>query len=109
MVVAETDAEAKDLAASAYEKWRASFAKLWVDAGRAVPMTDLYPESWEQLEASKNGIAGSPETVRDYVLAEAERCGTNYLVSWFAFGDLPVDAVIRSVELFSDRVMPAFD
>jgi len=109
VVVAETDAEAKDLAASAYEKWRASFAKLWLDAGRAVPMTDLYPESWEQLEASKNGIAGSPETVRDYVLAEAERCGTNYLVSWFAFGDLPVDAVIRSVELFSDRVMPAFD
>jgi hypothetical protein len=46
--------------------------------------------------------------VRRYALEEAERCGTNYLVSWFAFGDLGVDHVIRSVELFSEHVMSAF-
>lgn len=109
IVVAPTDAEAKDLAARAYEKWRASFAKLWLDKGRPVPMADLYPESWAQMEAVKNGCAGSPETVRAYVLEEAERCGVNYLVSWFAFGDLTAEQVIRSVGLFADHVMPAFE
>ena len=55
-----------------------------------------------------NGCAGSPVTVRRYALEEAERCGSNYLVSWFAFGDLEIDDVIRSVELFSEHVMPSF-
>lgn len=109
VIVAETDAEAKDLARSAYANWVASFRKLWLDRGRPTPMTDLYPDTWEELEAMKNGIAGSPETVRDYVLNEVERCGTNYLVSWFAFGDLGVAEVTRSVELFAEHVMPAFD
>jgi alkanesulfonate monooxygenase SsuD/methylene tetrahydromethanopterin reductase-like flavin-dependent oxidoreductase (luciferase family) len=109
VVVAPTDAEAKALAASAYEKWVASFRKLWLDNGRPTPMTDLYPDTWNELEAMKNGIAGSPDTVRRYVLEEVERCGTNYLVSWFAFGDLSVEDVTRSVELFAEHVMPAFD
>jgi len=109
VVVAPTDAEAKALAASAYEKWVASFRKLWLDNGRPTPMTDLYPDTWSELEAMKNGIAGSPDTVRRYVLEEVERCGTNYLVSWFAFGDLSVEDVTRSVELFAEHVMPAFD
>ena len=109
IVVAPTDAEAKDIAAGAYEKWRASFARLWLDKGRPVPMSDLYPESWEQMEAMSNGCAGSPETVRAYVRGEVERCGINYLVSWFAFGNLSVDQVTRSVELFAGHVMPAFE
>ena len=109
IVVAPTDAEAKQLAARAYEKWVSSFRKLWLDKGHATPLADLYPDTWEELEASKNGCAGSPETVRRYVLEEVERCGTNYLVSWFAFGDLTVEDVTRSVELFAGQVMPAFD
>lgn len=109
IVVAGTDAEAKALAARAYEKWLHSFRKLWLDKGLAAPLTDLYPDTFEELEAIRNGCAGSPETVRRYVLEEAERCGVNYLVSWFAFGDLRAEAVIRSVELFSEHVMPAFD
>jgi alkanesulfonate monooxygenase SsuD/methylene tetrahydromethanopterin reductase-like flavin-dependent oxidoreductase (luciferase family) len=108
IVVAETDAEAKRLAASAYARWLASFRRLWVDAGGPAPLSDLYPDTWEELEARRNGCAGSPETVLAYTRAEAERCGVNYLVSWFAFGDLPVEAVIRSVELFASGVMPAF-
>lgn len=109
IVVAPTDDEAKTLASQAYAKWLHSFRKLWLDNGYDAPLTDLYPDTWEELEAKKNACAGSPETVRRYVLEEVERCGTNYLVSWFAFGDLHVDHVIRSVELFSEHVMPAFD
>ncbi|MHB8530217.1 MAG: LLM class flavin-dependent oxidoreductase [Caulobacteraceae bacterium] len=109
IVVAETDAEAKAIAAEAYSHWRASFAKLWVDSGRDVPLTNLYPETWEELEALKNGCAGSPDTVRRYALDEARRDGFNYLVSWFAFGNMDVRHAIRSVELFSQHVMPAFE
>ena len=55
-----------------------------------------------------NGCAGSPATVRRYALEETDRCGINYFVSWFAFGDLDAGHAVRSVELFSEHVMPAF-
>lgn len=109
IVVADTDAEAKAIAAEAYSHWRASFSKLWVAKGGPVPLSNLYPETWEELEAIKNGCAGSPETVRRYALEEAKRDGFNYLVSWFAFGNMDVRQSIRSVELFSQHVMPAFE
>jgi alkanesulfonate monooxygenase SsuD/methylene tetrahydromethanopterin reductase-like flavin-dependent oxidoreductase (luciferase family) len=108
IVVADTDRQAKALASGAYKKWLSSFRKLWLDNGYDAPLKNLYPDSWEELEGLMNGCAGSPSTVRRYALEEAERCGTNYLVSWFAFGDLAVDQVIRSFELFSEHVMPAF-
>jgi alkanesulfonate monooxygenase SsuD/methylene tetrahydromethanopterin reductase-like flavin-dependent oxidoreductase (luciferase family) len=109
IVVAETDAEAQDLARRAYAKWLSSFRKLWLDKGYDVPIRDLYPDTWDELTAIRNGCAGSPETVLAYTRNEVERCGINYLVSWFAFGDLPNEAAIRSVELFSRHVMPAFE
>lgn len=113
VVVADTDAQAKALARRAYARWVESFDKLWRDNGTSVriafpPIATLYPETWEEVEAVGNGIAGSPDTVRRYVLEEAERTNMSYLVSWFAFGDLEVPDVTRSVELFARHVMPAF-
>jgi alkanesulfonate monooxygenase SsuD/methylene tetrahydromethanopterin reductase-like flavin-dependent oxidoreductase (luciferase family) len=108
IVVAETDKEAKALASRAYKRWVSGFRKLWLDHGYDAPLKDLYPDTWEELEGTMNGCAGSPATVRRYALEEVERCGTNYLVSWFAFGDLKIDDVIRSVELFSEHVMVSF-
>lgn len=113
VVVADTDAEAKALARRAYAKWVDSFDRLWRDSGTSVriafpPIAALYPETWDEVEAVGNGIAGSPETVLRFVLAEAERTTMSYLVSWFAFGDLTVEQVTHSVELFSQHVMPAF-
>lgn len=108
IVVAETDGEAKALASRAYKGWIDNFRKLWLDNGYDAPLKDLYPDTWEELEGALNGCAGSPATVRRYALDEAERCGTNYLVSWFAFGDLGLNDAIRSVELFSEQVMPSF-
>lgn len=108
IVVAETDAEARALAVPAYAAWLASFRKLWLDKGYGVPLTDLYPDTWDELVALRNGCAGSPDTVLAYTRAEAERCGVNYLVSWFAFGTLAAGDTIRSVELFARHVMPEF-
>ena len=38
--------------------------------------------------ALDNGIAGSPATVRDFIAAEIAATGSNYLLSWLAFGDM---------------------
>jgi hypothetical protein len=40
--------------------------------------------------------------------AELEASGCNYLLSWFAFGDMTLAESLRSLDLFSRDVMPAF-
>jgi hypothetical protein len=55
-----------------------------------------------------NGIAGSPQTVREFIAAEREATGINYFVSWLAFGDLSLDESLASLELFRTEVMPVF-
>ena len=61
-------------------------------------------------EALAGGIcvAGSPSTVRERLLDECDRAGVNYLLGRFAFGGLPLEASLRSVELFEQEVVPAF-
>ncbi|MCB1388203.1 MAG: LLM class flavin-dependent oxidoreductase [Rhodobacteraceae bacterium] len=108
IVVADTDEAARALAEKAYAAWLHGFRKLWIDRGFPIQLKDLYPDTWDELVAIKNGCAGSPETVLAYTRDEVERCGVNYLVSWFAFGDLPVEASLRSVDLFAGHVMPQF-
>jgi hypothetical protein len=39
--------------------------------------------------------------------AEIEASGCNYLLSWFAFGDMTLAESLRSLDLFSREVMPA--
>lgn len=109
IVIADTDLEARAIARRAYRRWFDSFSTLWRKAGLAVPfIATLYPEEWDELQAIGNGCAGSPETVRRFALEEVEKTGINYLMSWFAFGDMTVAEVTRSVEGFSQTVMPAF-
>jgi hypothetical protein len=50
------------------------------DNGVVLPLTNLYPETWDVLEAVGNGCAGSPKTIRRFALDETRRGGFNYLV-----------------------------
>jgi alkanesulfonate monooxygenase SsuD/methylene tetrahydromethanopterin reductase-like flavin-dependent oxidoreductase (luciferase family) len=108
VVVAETDAQALAIARRAYPRWRASFRWLFERHGAAPRIEGLYPETFDGLMALENGIAGSPQTVRDFVAAEMAASGSNYLLSWFAFGDMTFDEQLTSFELFAREVMPAF-
>jgi alkanesulfonate monooxygenase SsuD/methylene tetrahydromethanopterin reductase-like flavin-dependent oxidoreductase (luciferase family) len=101
IVVAESDAAALALARPAYALWRRNIAKLWLER------TGHLPVEWDEAQAKGQGWAGSPATVRAFVQREAEH-GITYFVSGFAFGDLPVEAAIRSAELFVAEVVPAF-
>jgi len=58
--------------------------------------------------AIDNGVAVSPTTVRDFISAEIAATGTNYVLSWFAFGDMTLKESLTSIELFAREVMPAF-
>jgi hypothetical protein len=58
--------------------------------------------------AVDNGVAGSPRTVRDFMAAEVDASGCNYLLPWFSFGDMTLAESLASLDLFSREVMPAF-
>jgi hypothetical protein len=41
------------------------------------------------------------------IKAQMQQAGTNYFVAQFAFGDLTLAEVLRTVDLFAREVMPA--
>ena len=53
-------------------------------------------------------LAGSPARVRDQVARLIEATGVNYVICCFAWGDLTLVQSLRSLRLFAEQVMPAF-
>ena len=53
----------------------------------------------------RQAVAGDPANAREFLQAQLEESGANYLVGQFAFGDLSLAESLRSVELFSKYVM----
>ena len=106
VVVAETEAEAMEVAKRGYVKWRTSFLKLWKLHGIMPVMHAVFPERWEDAEAEGRAVAGTPDKVRDFLLREAKAGGVNYLLCRFAFGDITGAESLRSLDLFVRHVMP---
>ncbi len=105
IVVAETDAAAMAIARRAYVRWRESFVHLSALHG-AKPDSPLNVESFDRLIEQGQAIAGSAETVQAFLHKQMQVSGANYLVGQFCFGDLSLDEMRRSIELFSTHVMP---
>ncbi|CAI8006151.1 Uncharacterized protein y4wF [Geodia barretti] len=80
VVVADDDKAALRIARRAYPVWHRSF--------------------------QPPGIAGSPDTVRTFLRSQLDTAGANYLIGQFAFGDIALDEALRSVDLFSEQVVP---
>ena len=106
IVVAESDADAMAIARRAYLRWRSSFTYL-SEMNGTMPDSPLRADSFDTLIRQGQAIAGSPETVRAFLAAQTEQTGTNYIVGQFCFGDLKLDEMLRSVELFAAQVVPA--
>ena len=81
VIVADSDAKARDLIRSAYRQWRHHMAFLWEWGGIPFPIGMIYPDEFETLEGMNMGVAGSPETVRRYVAETIEQTGINYFVA----------------------------
>ena len=105
IVVADTDKEAIQIARRAYPRWHRSFNYLFHLRGGKGPVHQR-PADLETLVNIGLGIAGAPETVTEFLKAQMTEAGTNYLVGQFAFGDLSLTETLRSLELFTRRVMP---
>jgi alkanesulfonate monooxygenase SsuD/methylene tetrahydromethanopterin reductase-like flavin-dependent oxidoreductase (luciferase family) len=106
IVVADTDAKAMAIARRAYLRWRSSFVYL-SEMNGSKPDSPLNVESFDVVVDQGQAIAGSPETVRAFLAAQIENSGANYVVGQFCFGDLQLDEILRSVELFAAQVMPS--
>ncbi len=108
IVVADTDEKARAIARRAYPRWRRSFFWLFERHGSAPRTAALYPQDFDDLQALGTAIAGSPQTVRQFIKADVEAAGGNYFVPWLAFGDMTLEESLHSIELFARDVMPAF-
>lgn len=105
VVVAEKADDALEAARRAYAMWRRSFYYLYSNFGGAPKHPR--PPTFDELMAAGEGIAGTPEDVRDFFQRQLDESTATYLIGQFAFGDLSLDESLRSLELFTRRVMPA--
>ena len=105
IVVADSDAEAYEEARAAYDQWFANLNLLWTQRGVPIPLN--FPSDFDDAVNAGFCVVGSPSTVRDRLLPQVEEAGINYLLGRLAFGNLPVERSLRSVELLEAEVLPA--
>ena len=105
IVIAPTEAEARAIAIPAFAKWRESFEALWKRKGAPVP--PVFPATWEAQEAAGLGVAGPPETVRDFLADQLKTAGANYPVCQMVFGSIRYEDALRSMEMFAADVAPS--
>ena len=105
IVIADSDEEALGVARRAYPIWHRSFNYLFRLHGSS-PRHPRPPDFDGLAEAGK-GVAGTAETVAEFLRSQIEESDATYLIGQFAFGDMSLAESLRSVELFTRHVMPA--
>jgi alkanesulfonate monooxygenase SsuD/methylene tetrahydromethanopterin reductase-like flavin-dependent oxidoreductase (luciferase family) len=105
MVVADTDAGALAAARRAYPVWHESFYYLFVRNRGPMPI-HARPPHWDEMEAQGRAIAGTPQAVAAFVREKLDISGADYVIGQFAFGDLSLAEVQRSIALFASDVLP---
>jgi alkanesulfonate monooxygenase SsuD/methylene tetrahydromethanopterin reductase-like flavin-dependent oxidoreductase (luciferase family) len=104
IVVAESEGAAIETARAGYAAWYASNDSLWrANGARGI----YFPATFEEAVELRTVIAGSPDTVTRALAREIADCGANYLIGRFAFGTIPIDRVLRSIDLFAGDVLGA--
>jgi alkanesulfonate monooxygenase SsuD/methylene tetrahydromethanopterin reductase-like flavin-dependent oxidoreductase (luciferase family) len=106
VVVADTDREALAIANRAYPVWYRSFNQIYRRHNTS-PTLGERPPTYDGIIELETGVAGSPTTVARILAEQVAESGANYLVSQFAFGDLSLAEMTRSVSLFASEVIPA--
>ena len=105
VVVAPTEEQADATARQAFATWREHISYLERRA-KLPPRADRGGYDFHRENGSL--LVGSPEQVAEEMNETVEGTGVNYLLCSFAFGALPHSDAMRSMELFSERVMPQF-
>jgi alkanesulfonate monooxygenase SsuD/methylene tetrahydromethanopterin reductase-like flavin-dependent oxidoreductase (luciferase family) len=106
IVVSDTDESALAIARRAYLCWRARFVYL-SEMNGTQPNSPLRVDNFDTLIEQGQAVAGAPETVRKFLATQIDDSGINYIVGQFCFGDLALDEMLRSVQLFAEEVAPS--
>ena len=105
MFVADTDDEALAVTRAGHRDWYDSITKLWHDHDDH-SVDALF--AWETATQHETVIFGSPARVCEQMGRLVEASGCNYVICAFAWGTLPQNQTLRSLQLFAQEVMPAF-
>jgi alkanesulfonate monooxygenase SsuD/methylene tetrahydromethanopterin reductase-like flavin-dependent oxidoreductase (luciferase family) len=106
IVIADTDEEARDLAAPAYQRWYDTFTYLF--RSRDLPMPPSPAKTFEEAVASGFSVVGSASSVRSALCQQASDAGIDYLLCQIAFGSLPLEASLRTVSAMASEIIPHF-
>ena len=104
VVIAENGRDALATAVRAYPIWHRHFYYLYSLKGGKP--THPRPDTFDKMMEIGHATAGDPDEVTKFLRAQIDESAANYLVGQFAFGDLSLGESLRSVELFSQYVMP---
>jgi alkanesulfonate monooxygenase SsuD/methylene tetrahydromethanopterin reductase-like flavin-dependent oxidoreductase (luciferase family) len=103
IVIADSDDEALALARPAYERWFDTFTHL--ARQRGLPFPPELPTSFDAAIRSGSLIAGTASTVRPLLTAQVAEAGISYLLCQIAFGNLPMNASLRTADAIAS-IMP---
>jgi alkanesulfonate monooxygenase SsuD/methylene tetrahydromethanopterin reductase-like flavin-dependent oxidoreductase (luciferase family) len=106
VVIADSDRDAYEMAAPAYARWADALTYLYRARGIPVPPGLSVPFS-EAVESGRC-VVGTTSSVRDALLKQALEAGVTYLMCLLAFGDLPLEASLRTIASIGAEIMPAF-
>lgn len=104
--VADTDDEARRIARRAYPVWHSAYDHLHRKHGLVHERAEKTAD-FDLTFSGVRGVCGSPQTVTKMLREQAETATINYIVGQFSFGDLSEAEMLKSIELFQRRVMPA--
>jgi alkanesulfonate monooxygenase SsuD/methylene tetrahydromethanopterin reductase-like flavin-dependent oxidoreductase (luciferase family) len=114
LVIASTDEEAERIARRAWDAYKAKLMKahgvISPHLQTGVPELDN-PLAKKMLGmdpfAAQIVVAGSPETVREYYVEQAQRGIANYFMLMTPFGDMTFDEASYTIDAFIADVIPA--
>ena len=95
----------REQARPAFEQFMYNFTYRFVRRGQPERFADRRNFD-DELQRGRI-VVGSPGTVREQLGTYLEQSGANYVIGCFAFGSLPGEQVLTSVDLFAKEVMPA--
>jgi alkanesulfonate monooxygenase SsuD/methylene tetrahydromethanopterin reductase-like flavin-dependent oxidoreductase (luciferase family) len=105
--LADTQDAALGLARPAFRQHYTSLIKLWREHGMHTAAESFTDDLDEEIRDDK-AYVGTADQVRDQLATFFASTGCDYVVLRPMFGDLSVEHVLHSLELFVNEVMPAF-
>ncbi|HEY3061423.1 MAG TPA: LLM class flavin-dependent oxidoreductase [Chloroflexota bacterium] len=105
--LADSAEEARNLAQPAFRQHYNSLIKLWREHGMQTAAESFTDDLDEEMRDDK-AYVGTAAMVRDQLGQLVDATGCDYVVTRLMFGDLPVERILYSLELFVNEVMPAF-